>query len=229
MTTIHPASAAILIMLAGLLPGTAAQAQTMFRCGSSYQDHPCEGKDPGKVIGHSGVARASAKPGSDASCVQRGADSQKIVWAREGGALAEQQLAEARTAQQRKLIADVYQKRGTSTEISAAIEAECVSEKERAAQAATLIEAAKLLAPPTPGVGAGPNSAAEPDRKVAESAAAKDNAARDAAIRKSRCENLRTQRENVMSRQRAGGSGATMDSLYQQQRTVDKQLTENGC
>lgn len=228
MTIIHPASAAVLIMLAGLLPATAAQAQTMFRCGSSYQDRPCEGKDPGKVIGRGGVARTSTKPGTDMQCVQRGADAQKIVWAREGGAMAEQQLAAAHSAQQKKLINDVYQKHGTSTEVSAAIEAECVSEKERAAQAATLIEAAKLLAPPPAGAGTAPNAAAEPDRRIADNTA-KDNAARDAAIRKSRCDNLRTQREDLLNRQRAGGSGATMDNLNQQRNATDKQLSDTGC
>lgn len=131
-------AAALLVLLAAM--GMPAQAQKMYRCGSNYQDRPCSGQDS-RVISSSGAGQAApAAAPVDAACVQRAGDAQKIAWVRESG----KTQAEQTSAQpgQRELIADVYRRRGSSLEIRNAIESECAAEKERAAQAAALVESA---------------------------------------------------------------------------------------
>jgi hypothetical protein len=132
------------------LCGAAHAQKNLFRCGNSYQDRPCA-TEPGKVIGKSGAPAATppatgATPATvDLACTRRGAQAQKIMWAREAGATAETQLATAATPADRKLVADVYDRRGSSVEVRAAIEADCSAEKARNAQAAALMEAAAKL------------------------------------------------------------------------------------
>lgn len=59
----------------------------------------------------------------------------KIVWARESGATREQQLGWGTQSQQLVDSAYSYYKRGSAPEIRAAVEAECVADKERQAAA----------------------------------------------------------------------------------------------
>jgi hypothetical protein len=131
--------AAGLALLVGLAGGPAL-AQKMYRCGSNYQDRPCSGQDS-RVISRSGAGQdAPAAAPVDAACARRAADAQKVAWVRETGKTEAEQVA----AQpgQRELIAQVYRRRGSSVDIRNGIEAECVAEKERAAQAAALLESA---------------------------------------------------------------------------------------
>lgn len=117
-----------------------AQAQKMYRCGSNYQDRPCSGQDS-RVVSSSGAGPAAAASAPvDAACTRRAAEAQKIAWVRETGKTEAEQAA-AQPAQ-RDLVAEVYRRRGSSLEIRNAIESECVVEKERAAQAAALLESA---------------------------------------------------------------------------------------
>ena len=81
-----------MLLVAGTLAIIAqAEAQTMYRCGSVYQDRPCDAGAKSKVVGSTGSASAAPAPaaGVDPECGQRARDSQKIVWAREGGATEE--------------------------------------------------------------------------------------------------------------------------------------------
>ena len=71
-----------------------AGAQKMYRCGSTYQETPCTGNQQGKEIRAVGPASSQSASSTDAACAQRGAASQKIVWAREAGATAEKALAD---------------------------------------------------------------------------------------------------------------------------------------
>lgn len=125
---------------------TPALAGTMFRCGSSYQDRPCDAGQPAKVINSSGVARervsapahapvsapvatAVAATRVDAECAARGNRAKQIVWAKESGRTAEVQLADARTEDARRLISDVYARSGSSVDIRRDVEADCMAAK----------------------------------------------------------------------------------------------------
>jgi hypothetical protein len=138
-----------MLLLAGSLAIFAqAQAQALYRCGSVYQDRPCDAGTKSKVVGNTaaGDAAAPATATVDPECVQRARDSQKIVWARQGGATEERLLGEARSARERRLIQDVYRRPGAASTVQAAVQADCVAERQREEQEAALAIAAALKA-----------------------------------------------------------------------------------
>lgn len=218
---------AMLFVLAGCF--FPAHAQKMYRCGNTYQDRPCAGEQQGKVIGSTGAKRPTAVATAvDGHCAQTGAKAQKIMWAKEAGRTEEMQLAAAAGAEERKLIAEVYRKRGSSVEVRAAIEADCVAARQRAAQAAALIEAAARLqgqdrpaaAAPAAATSAGIDAAARRRQEAAAHAA---------AGRKARCDAIAARLEGIRSSQRTGGSAATMDRLRQQQQKTEREWGDAGC
>lgn len=209
----------------------APAAAQMFRCGNTYQDRPCEAGQAGKVIGITTTTSSTAKSVSDSECAQRGAQAQKIMWARESGATAEKQLAESKRPDERKLILEVYQKRGSAPEVRAAIEADCVAEKERLAQAAALTAAAAKLS----GQGAQPaatpiqQAPGESEIRAAEKQRRDEELLRDAQQKKSRCDTLESQLEDIRRRQRAGATSEGMEILNQRRRDVEKTKGNYGC
>lgn len=201
-------------------------AQGMFKCGNSYQDRPCEGKDSGKElkVRNTATAESGTRPVGDAQCAARGARAQKMVWAREGGATQDRMLSEARSAEEKKLVMDVYSRRGTSHEVRAAIEADCVTEKEQAAKVAALLESAGLKKQEVPQATA---NAQQRDVEASNNTMAQSSSAEDK--KKRTCDNLRKQRSDTVSRQRSGGSGSRQDAWNQQIRELDNKLRENQC
>ncbi len=218
----------VLLLLAGL--SAPAYAQKMYRCGNTYQDRPCSGEQQGKVLGSTGVPQPSAAPAADGYCGQKGASAQKIMWAKEAGRTEEMQLSAASGAEERKLIAEVYRKRGSSVEVRAAIEADCTAERQRAAQAAALIEAAaKLQEQDKPAAAVLPAAATSANSDAAAVRQQQEAAAREAASKKFRCSTLADRLENIRNSQHSGGSAATMDSLRQRQRKTEKEWGDAGC
>src|SRR6266850_2003816 len=133
---------AMMLVTAMLLCGSAL-SQTLYKCGRTYQDRPC---DDGKGTS---MGAATSSPGvtsgaTDAECVQRGQDSLKIVWAREGGATEERMLAEAATPAQRRLVQEVYRKRGSASQIQSAIATDCIAQKQQIERDAALAAAAAV-------------------------------------------------------------------------------------
>src|ERR1044071_8732671 len=126
----------VLALLGSLLMAAQAEAQTMYRCGSVYQDRPCDAGKAGKVVGSTGTAGAAATSSGDVDpeCLQRGKDSQKTVGAREGGATQERLLSEASSPNERRLIQNAYRRPGAATTVQAAGEAHCAAEKGPAEQ-----------------------------------------------------------------------------------------------
>ena len=201
-------------------PMLPVQAQKMYRCGNSYQDQPCAGAQQGKVMGNvvGGAAptAATSKQPTDAQCARRGAEALKVVWMRDNGASKERQIADLASnsafagnpEEGRQLIESVYSKRGSAPEVRSAIEAECIAEKERYAQAAALAAAAlKLqgggtLAAPT----ASPGAVGQPDLAKMEARQNEEIAANQAAFKQSRCADLARQYENLRREERVGGS-----------------------
>jgi hypothetical protein len=209
---------------------SSASAQTMYRCGSVYQDHPCEGAQAGKVVRNYGGAAATAPSTGDQDCKERGARSQKIVWAREAGASAEKQSAEARSADEQRLIAEVYRKRGSAPEVRAAIEADCVADKEKAAQAAALLAAALKAQQPAAAPAAPAAVAGQPDQAATNARDQQQQAAaRAAESKKRRCEDLRARREAIVTEQRAAASVSQAEQLNRRRQDADNDLSKNGC
>src|SRR4051812_14984673 len=147
-------SASILLAACALL---AAPAHAMlFRCGSTFQDRPCDGEAPvapaaaaapsaqsapaaPAVSGPATAATARTGVAFAAACARTGEFAQQVQWKREGGVTLERQVAElpaARRSELAEVVQSVYARRGTAPEIRAAVEAECVQRKEQAAIAA---------------------------------------------------------------------------------------------
>ena len=206
-----------------------AQAQSMYRCGTVYQDHPCEGAQQGKVIGRTSTSQATSSGSGDAGCARRGAAAQKLVWAREGGATEERAFSEARTAEERRIVAEVYHNRGTSSEVRASVEAACVREKELAVQAGMGMDSGQSYAPSNVPPTRAAQSANETEQRSQESMRAKEKASAEAARKKSECEYLKRQLDGITTSQRSGGSAATMENLNQQQRDTNTRLSQAGC
>lgn len=209
-----------------------AQAQTMYRCGKTYQDRPCAGGQAGKAMG-SAVSSAPAARASGMvpqECVQMGKDSLKIVWAREGGASLERLLDEAGSEAQRRLIRDAYRRGGAASHVQAAVEADCVVAKAKAEEDEAIAIAAALKAKregklpsaqPAPAAGYGDPAAAA--RAAAEQAAYK------AEEKKRLCASLNSDMDSLVAAERRGGSAQAMDSLSAQRRALRDRVSRAGC
>jgi len=220
--------------LLGALCLPAFAGGTMFRCGSSYQDRPCDAGQPSKVVGSAGARQqnAPAAPAAvDGECAERGNRAKQIVWAKESGKTAEVQLASARSEGERHLIAEVYGQRGSSLDVQNAIQAECMAQKERAAQAAAMMEAAgKLQAPGKAPVGRLPSPlAAEGANRDALRPTMAPAPAPAIAQKKARCQALREEQDGVVSSQRVGGDVHRMEQLNRQRQAAAKALRDAGC
>lgn len=223
-------------MIAGTMVCASVGAQTMYRCGNTYQASPCE-TGQGRAIGRVGAPQSSYKPVSNAECAQRGADSLKIVWAREAGLILEKALAEvdgkplspSRKSAAKKLIADVYLKRGSAPEVRAAIEADCVAEKEQEAMAAAMYRTVDPSRQRQGPADTSPESTESTDAKAADSNRGEKMAANDATVKKAHCENLDRRLEYVYRSQRAGGDVRAMERLNQEHRDIRREQSEAGC
>jgi hypothetical protein len=215
---------AVLIAL-GVCMAMPATAQKMFRCGNTYQDRPCEGEQEGKVVkGMSAPdAPSSAQSRVTPDCSQRGIAAQKIKWARETGQTQEQQEAAASSETQRNLIADVYSRQGTSVQIRAAVEADCMTERERAARAAELPKAAALL----PNGQTAESARSDADRSAMD--AGQSVPSGSARSTQQTCQTLTERLETARSNQRRGGNGRNMDELNQQARSIGSKMRDLGC
>jgi hypothetical protein len=208
----------------------------MYRCGKTYQDRPCAAGQSGKAMGRAVGSAAAASGVTDAECVQRGQDSLKVVWAREGGATEERLLGEARSQAERSLIRDVYRRPGAASTVRAAVEADCVAakaqaEKDEALAIAAAIKARREGKLPPPGAAAyGQPAAADPaEEEKRKAALAQAQAEQAAEAAKRRCERLNDAMESVRADERRGGSTAAMERLAQQRRQIQSELSKAGC
>lgn len=231
---------AVLLVLSG------APAVAMYRCGNSFQDTPCDsGKEirlspSGRPAGEAPRAPAvpSAAPAAAPShspfaafCARIGEHAQRTAWKREGGASREQQLAEPSPGLSRsehaRTVDAVYARRGSAPEIRAAIQAECVTEKQKEAEAAEMLRhlrrqagemreapAAETAAPASP-------APAADDRPAGQQVSTKPSAAH--------CASLRQAVDNANSRLRHGGSAQVMENLQNRRRAAEDSLRASGC
>lgn len=235
--TTRVTSGALAALAASMFACAEADAQTMYRCGNKYQDRPCDAGQKGKAVGSTGVGAPSAAAGAvvDADCVRRGKDSLKIVWSREGGASQEQLLEEIDrrrgSESEKAFVRDVYRRPGSAGSVQSAVEADCVVEKEKAARAAALMDAAlkaqaeanKGAPPPAPVVQGAPAGGADPERLRAEA-----DARRAEREKRDTCARLTSQMNSLRADERRGGSIATMERLNERRRSLQAQANEAG-
>lgn len=233
--TLKPLTA-VAFMALGTAISVPAAPQSMYRCGNTYQAYPCE-TGQGKVIGSTGSQQSSYQPVSDAECAQRGAESLKIVWRREAGLILEKALAEvdekplssAQKTEAKKLVNSVYLRRGTAPEVRAAIESECVADKERE-RAAAMYRGENHPGPQQPY--ADPAMKNNPNAGNAGNADANrkgQGLASEAASKKMRCGTFNRRLDEITRRQRAGADAATMEELKQEYRDLQREMSESAC
>ena len=147
-----------------------------------------------------------------------------------GGATEERLLSEVASESQRRLIRNAYRRPGAASTVQAAVEADCVAEKQREEEQAAVAIAAALKAR-REGGGTGVQSSttqASPDTGAQEQAA-QQRAERDANARKRQCASYNEDMERLRNQERAGGSARAMDSLNGQRRSLREQMSSAGC
>jgi hypothetical protein len=215
----------VLTISTSLLFSTSLQAQTMFRCGSNYQDKPCANGQVGKVIGtqKSAATEVEAKAVIDPVCLRRSEDAKKIIWLRQGGAAKDDVMAKMESGEQQRLVNEVYATRGDTPQMRAAIEKRCMDERGFAKRPENMSDAELL----------GTVRALEKRLNAAEKAdAARVPAAEQeapAAKRKLPCPNIKMQLDIVNNSLRAGGNAQEMQQLKQQKRELEKDLVAGVC
>lgn len=228
------------VLLLSLLAAGAAHA--VYRCGNVYQDRPCDDKGPqthltpgvkaapapAPATGGSPAQAAGASPFAPA-CARVGDEAQKIAWKREGGATQEKLMAELPNQGSRSetaaIIDSVYRKRGSAPEIRAAVEAECIAQKQQAADTAAALAA--LRAQQAQQGGSAPASAA-PDAAGARPAASAQKTAQPAGPSAS-CTSLKASLDSVNADLRRGGNANNMEQLHHRRRSYEQAIREGRC
>jgi hypothetical protein len=227
--------------VASLLVLSGAPAMAMYRCGNVFQDKPCESGPEVRLSPSGGPARqqpaAPAAPAAPpvaggqafaAACSRIGEHAQRIVWKREGGATQEQQLAERASnlpaGEHARTVASVYSRRGSAPEIRSAIEAECIVDKQKEADAAELLTRMRQQA--------GEPAAASREPAAPAAAASRPESAPMAGSGKpsaAACASLKKSLDNVRARMAQGGSSRQMESLQNDRRSAEASLRSSGC
>lgn len=223
--------AMLLAMLAAM------PAHAIYRCGNVFQDRPCDNGAAQVRLGPAGQPISSAAPAGStvpaaspfsAACTRLGQDALRVAWKREAGATQERQIAELPANGAREdmiaVITSVYSRRGSAPEIRAAVEAECLAEKKKQADAAATLKGLTELA------GKKNDPSAPPAAPAAEvGAKAQAGAASGKPDPRTACPGLRSQEESLKGQMRAGGSAATMERYNTQRRQLDKLLLDAKC
>jgi hypothetical protein len=155
-----------------------------------------------------------------------------VVWAREGGATEERLVSEAGSAEQKRLVRDVYRRPGAASTVQAAVVADCIAEKQKLEQDAALAAAAAIRAQregtlPS-SAAAQPTAAVQPDPEAQARARAEREAAQ-AASKKRVCAQYASQMDDLTARERAGGSAQAMDRLRDSRRQLQARMSSSGC
>jgi hypothetical protein len=223
--------------VASLLVLSGAPAMAMYRCGNVFQDKPCE-SGPEVRLSPSGVParQQSATPAAPAAapvagqafaatCARIGEHAQRVAWKREGGATQEQQLAERASnlppGEHAKTVASVYSRRGSAPEIRSAVEAECLVDKQKEADAAELLTRMRQQAGEPARAPREPAAAASRPEATPMAGSGKPSAAACASLKKSL--------DNVRARMAQGGSSRQMESLQNDRRSAEASLRSSGC
>lgn len=218
LVRVWPLSAMLLV--ASLSLPLSSRAQTLFRCGATYQDRPCAGVDS-KVVSR-GARKVEATDGwaVEPVCRERGTIAQRIVWEKESGRTLDEQIA--RNEFDANLVKKVYALRGSSVEVRRSIEADCVKEFARPVEPApSRVNTGNppALPPPLPG---GATAPALPSGGGA-------NATSAASAKVEKCALIAAELSGLKAAQRTGGDAEAMDGLTEQVRQVQSRKRAAGC
>lgn len=224
---------AAVALLACLMP-VVGHAQTMYRCGATYQDRPCNGVDSKPVGNHvrQAAGQSVGAASIDPACQARGTAAQKLMWEKESGRTLDEQLA--KPGVDASLARNVYGRRGSSLEVRRVIEAECVKEMDQANEAAALLKAASKVQQPGVAAASGGNQVLPPSGGIGVASAgaqssADDLASRKAAAKAATCSAVATELNELTQAQRTGGDAARMDVLAARVRDAQSRKRAAAC
>jgi hypothetical protein len=202
-------------------------AGNFYRCGNAYQDHPCVGQQQKSMTVK--TEQTSVKK-ADGYCSALGDKAKKIMWAREVGRTEQMQLEATNNPEERSLISEVYRKRGSSLDVKNQVEADCMAEKEKAAQAAALIKAAaqlqgsaKLSPPSQIPVTTVPQSS------KLNTAAQQQSIASQTDGKKQECTSIKETIDSIYAEERQGALSQRMESLRQERNALEREAKQLGC
>nr|WP_315466465.1 hypothetical protein [uncultured Undibacterium sp.] len=209
-----------------------AAAQTMYRCGSSYQDKPCANGQTSVVVGtQKSAARDQSERVSqiDPACKAKGEEAKKIIWMREGGAQKNDLLAKSNSVEQSQLITEIYAVRGNSNEIRANIEKNCMEQKEVSKRIGALPDAATLqalVAAQQAAQNTEKSNLGQVDTKKLGRDQSMEDVGTPAVKKRLSCPSLKNQLEIVNANLRAGGDVQSRQTLQQQKRDFEKEVAQ---
>lgn len=202
--------------LCAVLALTGLQAHALYRCGSVYQDRPCDSSVEQKQLMKSGAvivtpATPAPKPAAPAA---------------PAAAAAPVKAAPAPAPAAAPSTAPAPAAAVAPAAPAAPAKPAVVAAPPVAAATPTAPKQAAPAAPPAPAPSAAPAPA-----PAAAAAAAAVAAARSlpSGNSKARCALLGTQLDSVESKARAGGTAADMERFAQERRAVQKSLVNAGC
>lgn len=214
----------------GLLASGGSLAQTLYRCGATYQDRPCGGTVDSKVLGRAAVsANVDATAATLApACASRGAAAQKLIWEKESGRTLDEQLS--RRGADADFVSSVYSRRGSSVDVRRAVESDCMKEMDRAKEAAALRSAADRLESGIPvGGGDRPLGASRANDRQDIGGGAPTVSRANLPVPVSMCPTLASELMRLNQAQRTGGSASFMDDLAEKVRDVQSRQRANRC
>ena len=130
-------SATIAVLLA--VACSAASAQSLFKCGATFQDKPCDSDVQKKYSSLTGsFSKEQVNAAADTQCADLGSRAIPIIQARANKETAESLHAQidAKTigrlekVKQKELVSAVYAKSGSPAEIRGALETDCMESKQ---------------------------------------------------------------------------------------------------
>lgn len=133
---IHRSIAAMLLALAA---SSGASAQNLFKCGATFQDKPCDTEVQKKYSSLTGsFSKEQVNVMADAQCADRGVSALPYIQARTRQETLEslhagidaKPIARLEKIKEKELASAVFAKKGSPVEIRAAIETDCMDNKQ---------------------------------------------------------------------------------------------------
>lgn len=200
----------------------------LYRCGNTFQDTPCTGAIKSKVTANTNHSPKlnNANETVDIDCSQKGEIAKKIMWMREIGKTAQDQTSTATDSLTKEIIAQVYQLKGSSPQVKAMIERECMLQKEKDLLFAKMMVDAQRLRNGTSS--ANPATVNNQQQNPIENKSKPQTSKEDLNI-KAACNSYPSQLEAIAAKRKKGGSVGYMEELKHSQLKVETEAKLLGC
>lgn len=228
----------IFLLAIQLLGSQTTVAATLYHCGNSYQDTPCKGEVNSNPIKKIAVQNTNSQTSNenqpilkiDSDCKQRGEAAKKIMWAREVGKTADQQIESAQDSYTQTLVREVYNHRGSPLDVKNTIEQDCMMQKEQDKLAGKLIiEAQRLRGGRNISLDASNNNNVQLKTASTEVTIDETENHTNRNGNPTHCATLKSNTESIADKRRKGGGASYMNDLKQKQDQLESEMRSSGC